>query len=354
MYSAVTIGGPLAKRLAENPPQQVKIPGAAVFVFVADLVVFLPVLLILVYTLSHVYPTLAAVEDPLPAYEALPLNDDGTPKTDNEPVRTAQPGKPITASIRATNRLIRSLGGWLANFRGLGYGLLIGMVTLMTTGVLSRLPFVPVRIAHLIALLALSPFATTWTHLVITGPSTKSFAQRIPSVKKVYVANWFPTFLLWAAAHAAVIFPELLGKAIGLRINNPNDPSQIHGEPMNGSDAGKVICVAALSLVLQAVLVIPAHAALTRVQASLLPADEDPIVPFDRSFAGRVEPEVVTGKGFATFGAALKTIPRASWLRIYMLRIKVFFLSMAVYFVLGAVVLLEVVLLGLAESVKKN
>lgn len=354
MYSAVTIGGSLAKRLAENPPQQVKIPGAAVFVFVADLVVFLPVLLILVYTLSHVYPTLAAVEDPLPAYEALPLNDDGTPKTDNEPVRTAQPGKPITASIRATNRLIRSLGGWLANFRGLGYGLLIGMVTLMTTGVLSSLPFVPVRIAHLIALLALSPFATTWTHLVITGPSTKSFAQRIPSVKKVYVANWFPTFLLWAAAHAAVVFPELLAEAIGLRIRDPNDPNQIGGKPMNGSDLGKVICVAGFSLALQAVLVIPAHAALTRVQASLLPADEDPIVPFDRSFAGRVEPEVVTGKGFATFGAALKTIPRASWLRIYMLRIKVFFLSMAVYFVLGAVVLLEFVLLGLAESVKKN
>jgi hypothetical protein len=352
MYSSVTIGGSLVKRLAENPPQQVKVPGAAIFVFIADFVVFLPVFLILLYTLSHVYPTLAAVEDPLPAYEALPMNDDGTPKTDTDPVRTAQPGKPITASIRATNRLIRSLGGWLSNFRGLGYGFLIGMVTVMTTGILSRLPFVPVRIAHLISLLALSPLATTWTHLVITGPSAKSFARRIPSVKKVYVANWFPTFLLWASAHAAVVFPELLGKAIGLRM--PNGPIQVGGEPMNGSDAGKVICVAALSLLLQAVLVIPAHAALTRVQASLLPADEDTIVPFDRSFAGRVEPEVVTGKGFATFGAAIKTIPRSSWIRIYLLRIKVFFVSMAVYFVLGAIVLLEFVLLGLAESAKKN
>jgi hypothetical protein len=353
MYSSVTIaGGSLVKRLADNP-SQIQWPNAiAGFVFIADLIVFLPVILILVYTLSTVYPTLAAVEDPLPDYEALPMNDDGTPKTDNEPVRTAQPGKPITASLRATNSLIRSRGGWFANFRGLGYAVLIQIITAVTTLFLALPPFVPIRIAHLLALLICTPLATTWTHLVITPPSTKSFYRRIPTLKKVYVAAWFPTFLFWAAVHAAVVFPELLGRVIGLCVTDLKHPDQKCEEPKDGAYLGKVICVAGLSLALQVLLAIPAHAALARVQASLLPADEDPIVPFDRSFAGRVEPEVVTGKGFATFGAAIKTIPRASWVRIYLLRLKVFFVSIGVYCALGAVVALEVVVMGLLAGGK--
>jgi hypothetical protein len=353
MYSSVTIaGGSLVKRLAENP-SKIEWPNAvAAFVFIADLIVFLPVILILVYTLSTVYPTLAAVEDPLPDYEALPMNDDGTPKTDTDPVRTAQPGKPITASLRATNSLIRSRGGWLANFRGLGYAVLIQMLTVLTTLFFALPPFIPIRIAHLLALLAFIPLSTTWTHLVITPPSAKSFYRRIPTVKKLYVAAWFPTFLFWAAVHAAVIFPELLSRVIGLCVRDLNKPDQVCEQPKDGAYLAKVICVAGVSLALQALLAIPAHAALARVQASLLPADEDPIVPFDRSFAGRVEPEVVTGKGFATFGAAIKTIPRASWLRIYLLRIKVFFVSMGVYAILGAIVGLEVVLMGLLAGGK--
>ncbi|EAQ87911.1 hypothetical protein CHGG_04530 [Chaetomium globosum CBS 148.51] len=354
MYSSVTVaGGSLLKRLADNPPSQTQWPSAvATFVFIADFVVFLPVILILVYTLSNVYPTLAAVEDPLPDYEAVPMNDDGTPKTDNDPVSAAQPGKPITGSLRATNALIRSRGGWLANFRGLGYAVLVQIIVALTAVFLALAPFIPFRIAHLIALLAAAPLATTWTHLVITPPSTKSFFRRIPSLKKVYVAAWFPTFLFWAAVQASVLFPELLGRGIGLCMRDPNNPDKICDQPKDGSYLAKVIAVAGLSLALQVLLAIPAHAALARVQASLLPADEDPIVPFDRSFAGRVEPEVVTGKGFATFGAAIKTIPRSSWLRIYLLRVKVFFVSVGAYFVMGTIVGLEVLVMGLISAGK--
>ena len=52
------------------------------------------------------------------------------------------------------------------------------------------------------------------------------------------------------------------------------------------------------------------------------------------------------------FGAAIKTIPRASWARIYLLRLKVFFVSIGVYCVLGAVVALEVVVMGLLAGGK--
>jgi hypothetical protein len=275
------------------------------------------------------------------------MNDDGTPKADNERMHTAQPGKPITSSIRATNRLIRSAGhGWLANFRGLGYYVLISIFVGINTAFIALLPFIPLRVALLPALIVCAPLITTWKHLVITGPSSKSFFRRIPPVKKTYLATWFPTVLLWAAMVTATVIPTLMARAMGLRATNPDHPDEIRTDPPRGSDAGKALGVLAVSVALQALLLIPADAALTRVMASLLPADEDTIVPFDRSFGGRVEPEVVTGKGFATFGAALKSIPRVSWVRIYKLRVKVFAVGMAAYLAMGAIVVAQFLLVA--------
>jgi len=51
-------------------------------------------------------------------------------------------------------------------------------------------------------------------------------------------------------------------------------------------DAALVLSVAGTAVALLAALV-PAHIALVRLQASLLPADVDPVVPFDRSLGGR-------------------------------------------------------------------
>lgn len=296
------------------------------------------------------------MEDPLPAYDVLPMNDDGVPKDDNEPVRGAgHPGRPITSSLRATYRLLRSTGSWRASFRGLGYATVLAILTLVTVLFISLLPFVSVSIAHLITLIVVAPLATAWTHVVITAPGpSKSFFSRIPPIRKVYLATWFPTFLLWAAANASVLLPVLLSRVIGLNLRDPANPDQIRSEPPRGSEIAKVVCVLGVSLALEALLVVPAHTALTRVQASLLPADEDTLVPFDRSFGGRVEPEVVSGRGFATFGAALKTVPVASWVRIYLLRVKVFFVSVAAYVALGLVVLLQALIVHQALGARKG
>jgi hypothetical protein len=281
----------------------------------------------------------------LPAYDLLPANDDGTPKNDNDPVRTGHAaGKPITSSLRATNRLIRSTGSWRANFRGLGYLFVLVIASGLTTAFLSLAPFISVRLANLIALLLCAPLATAWTHVVIAAPSPhKSLSSRMRPLRTIYLATWFPIFLLWAATHTAMFLPTLLGRFIGLP--NFGDPSAGEG-PTDASDIAKALCVIGVSIGLNFLLVIPADAALSRVKASLLPADEDTIVPFDRSFAGRVEPEVVSGRGFATFGAAIKTIPVSGWVRIFVLRVKVFFVGLVVYTAVGAVVVAQMMLLG--------
>jgi hypothetical protein len=272
------------------------------------------------------------------------MNDDGTPKSDNDPVRTGrETGKPITSSLRATNRLLRSTGSWRANFRGLGYGLVLIMAMSLTMSLLSSTSIISMRFASLIAALLLAPLATAWTHVVIAAPAAqKTLLSRMRPLRTNYLATWFPTFLMWAATHAAMVLPMLLGRTIGL----PDLSNPAREDPLETSDLAKVLCVAGVSIALNFLLVIPAEAALSRVKASLLPADEDTIVPFDRSFAGRVEPEVVSGKGFATFGAAIKTIPVSGWVRIFLLRVKVFFVSLVVYTAVSAVVVAQLVLLG--------
>ncbi|KAK3901945.1 hypothetical protein C8A05DRAFT_15937 [Staphylotrichum tortipilum] len=361
MFSTtIAAGSVLAKRVVEEPSKAKELFAAVPFLLLlANLIVLVPILVILGYTLGHVYPVLAAVEDPLPDYEAVSMADDDLPKDSADQARTAValPGKPITASIRRILRLLRSNGGgtWRGLLRGLGYAWVIGILTAVTTTFFALAPFIPIPVASLLALLAVAPLTTAWTHFIITPPPTaatpRTLFNRIPPIRKVYAATWLPTTLLWLATHAAVYLPLGLAALIGLQ-DSKNQPNQHQPIRANASDAAKVICVAGVSLGLQALLVIPAHAALTRVQASLLPADEPTIVPFDRSFAGLVEPEVVTGKGFATFGAAIKTVTLASWGRIYLLRVKVFAFSFAVCSAMVAFIMLEMGLLTLVAGRK--
>lgn len=286
------------------------------------------------------------MEDPLPDYEAVSMNDDGTPKADNDPVvHTAQPGKPVTASVRAINRLVRSHGpGWAANFRGITYAVVVGGLICATMLFLAAL-FIPIRIAHLIALLALAPLSTAWTHVVITPRSAESFFRRIPAPKKTYAATWLPTVAFWAAIHLATGLAQLLANTLGLKLVDRTAPA-------SRSEVCQGLAVLLFILALQVLLVIPAHTALARVQASLLPADRDAIVPFDRSFGGRVEPEVVSGKGFATLGAALATVSRASWCRIYLLRVKLFGAAVLAYLAMGAVVAVQLLMVSLVVGSK--
>lgn len=96
-------------------------------------------------------------------------------------------------------------------------------------------------------------------------------------------------------------------------------------------------------------LVIPAHTILVRVQASLLPPDEDTIVPFDRSFGGHVEPAVITGKGYVDFMTAWRTFTRESWIRLYKLLGKIVLAVMAAYCLVLAVTVPEFLLMASAS-----
>jgi hypothetical protein len=92
----------------------------------------------------------------------------------------------------------------------------------------------------------------------------------------------------------------------------------------------KAIGIAVLSLVLGFFVVIPANVALTRVQASLLNDTEETIVPFDRSFGGKVVPEIVGGSGVIGMLEAWKSFDWDSRIRLIKAYCKVFAMQMAV------------------------
>ncbi len=74
-------------------------------------------------------------------------------------------------------------------------------------------------------------------------------------------------------------------------------------------------------------VVIPADVSLKRVQASMLPEEDESIVPFDRTFAGKVKPEILGGSGAVSMLDAWKSFDRSARIRLMKLYLKVFLVS---------------------------
>ncbi|KAJ7723713.1 hypothetical protein B0H14DRAFT_3622188 [Mycena olivaceomarginata] len=100
------------------------------------------------------------------------------------------------------------------------------------------------------------------------------------------------------------------------------------------------------SAALLAFFVLPASATLTRIEASLLPADVHPIVPFNSSFAFSVsEPELRLSKR-ALFVAAWRSFDRSARLRVLKVYAKMVFVQTTVAFLGVAVMAAEIYVIG--------
>ncbi|KAK1836490.1 hypothetical protein QBC39DRAFT_338214 [Podospora conica] len=334
-------GQHIYRRFAEDEPERYNLPRWAPAVFVADFVIFLPIFVLIIYTFGGVIPTLAIVEDPNPpAYEPVAL-DEGA--ADQGPV---VPGKPITSSLRATRRLLASIDGWRSYFRGFVPFLVFAAANSTIGGIVnSAIPFIP--LGNLVAPLALTQLLTGLTHIIITVPSELRFYQRLPPFKKTFEATCFPIFAIWASEAVTILAVGLVHRLLGIKLTAPDG-----GAPQfDGHDAWKGLIVFLVASFFYLALVIPANVMLVRVQATLLGSDEQVIVPFDRSFGGKLEPAIVGGKGYLTLREALMSFPRESWVRLYKLYAKIVGIIVATYFGMAAIIVPEVLLI-LAMSKK--
>ncbi|KAH8681199.1 hypothetical protein BX600DRAFT_14856 [Xylariales sp. PMI_506] len=342
-----TIASHVYKRAVEDGTAY-KLPGWAFGVFFADFIVFLPLLLVVSYTLNDIYPVLAMIEDPSPpAYEPVSLNPDDeslaeeTSATADEAARGLQDTRAISSSLRALHRTIYAISGWKSYFRGFVCWIALTFSTLFVYGIVSAVPFIPNIIAALISALTLVQIYTAWLHIVISAPSPKPFYRRLPPFKKAFQATALPMALYFAALEVQSVVPKFLARVLHLTTIDATNPGQIP-QP-DPHDTWKILIILIAVLAVTVLLTIPAHVVLTRVQASLLPEEDETIVPFDRAFQGKLEPAIVGGKGYVSVKDAWQTFSRASWIRLVKLYLKLFAVTFAVNLVLLLVLVPELV-----------
>ncbi|KAH6607493.1 ubiquitin conjugating enzyme [Trichoderma cornu-damae] len=300
-------------------------------------IILVPVSLLLNYTLLSIYPVFTIIEDENPpAYEPLPSNGNGVDEEAAAGSGAAKPtdGAPrtVTSSLRSINRLLTSYGGFRANFRGFMCALAQSALTGIVATLFSWGPVKP--FAELLASLVMVQYATAWVHIVISQPSPRRFWRRLPPFRRAFDATWKAVGMYWAATQLHRWIPLLLAGLIGFKAPTlSNLTSGGASDALRDGDISYLIKATVyilLSTMLYIVVIIPARVVLIRIQASLLPEDEDAIIPFDRSFEGKIEPAVVGGLGYATVADAWSTFSKAAWRRVVILYAKIMAIFVAV------------------------
>ena len=247
-------------------------------------------------------------------------------KASTEPELFLVKTKPITSSIRKTMKHLRTEAGPWSRFRGFGLAILYHFCYAF---------FYNICVGASAPLLARSLFAIgfhtlfarihlTWNHVVISKPSSKKWYQRVPS-RKISLKIVGPTALWATAEQLALYIPAALFHVWGLN-RYAEDPTYYHtvDSKVRASDMTQLFVCGFVGLFIVFAIVFPAWVTLTRVQASLLPEEDDTIVPFDKTFGGRVQPTVTGGSGRVSMLDAWKTFEWAARIRLVKLYIKIF------------------------------
>ncbi|KAJ5116979.1 hypothetical protein N7456_001327 [Penicillium angulare] len=316
-----------SNRLQDSKPDEEQTPGGLVALFVLSAIIIGLIAGAIEYTYGSVVATLAAVEDPNPdIYVRIDSNDDPTKPydpNDPEPVENARP-KPITSKLRTTIKHLRSRAGFWSRFRGFS----MYMSWMFVRSFLSALVPIPTGsfigqfFAQSFISVLLCTWQMAWVHIVITEPSPKRFYQRIPNYR-----TWIkiaPAAVLEDVLTAAAFFlPMAIAKFSGAFYLSAGPEGTM-------KDICRWVGVTTIPALLAFLITIPARVIFVRVAASMLSEDEETIVPFDRSFGGKVQPEILGGSGKIGLMEAWTTFEWSSRVRLVKIMAKTFAMEVAV------------------------
>lgn len=288
---------------------------------------------------------MATVEEPQSAI-FIAVDENDPHKKNNAPGRAdvieVEP-VPITNSLRTTVAHLRARAGRWSRFRGFGIYMVWSVAREFFTNAFSLgahpSAVIPRGLARIVAEVALSGLVLTWIHTVISEPQATSWWRRFPAYRTW--SKFAPAVALKAVAgQVGFVVPVLLGCALHLfRIDDEfisvTDPNKLPRP--TPALLGGGIAVFVLSLALVVFVEIPAHVIMVRVAASLLPDNVDSIVPFDRSFGGKVTPAVVGGAGKLGLMDAWKTFTYSGRVRLMKVLLKVGGMAMALGFTFGLI-----------------
>jgi len=326
---------------------KIDIPAWGIMMLATTAIIFVGVLFFIDYTFGRIVPTLLMIESPQDNinFEPLPTEDtDNSINKDPEPVVSR--ASFITSSFRETTRLLRAKGGFRGRFRG--FWIFVVHATLVqwigvTLASLPLLRFIPIGFTTVIAYVLCAQLSLGWTLIVISEPSPKSWFRRLPTLK-MWKKIAGPTALYAVAEQSAVMLPLYLSMNCGL-MQNPNEVANMPDREARAM-AGKSIGIFILGLVLMCFVVIPANVILTRVQASLIQDAEETIVPFDRSFGGKVVPEIVGGTGMIGILDAWKTFNWSARIRLIKTYLKVVALQIGATLFFTVLFICQILMVG--------
>ncbi|KAL2817481.1 hypothetical protein BDW59DRAFT_132041 [Aspergillus cavernicola] len=283
------------------------------------------------YTYGLLVPTLAAVEDSNPEFyvrvDSDPINKKSVDSTELEIEVETAPPRPITSKLRTTIRHLRARAGRWSRFRGfsmfltilIGRSLLASLIPMSPSSLFGQF-FIGMASDILLANLHVA-----WVHIAISEPSPKRFYKRIPafgSLAKIVPAAAFENLLSNGAFYVSMLVIKQahgLGELDSLRSGDNVSP-QVFRNACN---------MVSISAFIGWLASIPARVIFVRVAASMLPDEDEAIIPFDRSYGGKVVPGIVGG-GVLSISDAWKTFDRAGWKRYIKTIVKAIGLQFAV------------------------
>lgn len=249
--------------------------------------------------------------------------------------------KPITASIHASIRHLHTVGGFFGRWRGAGAGMAYHFLHALLTNFLSGLIGLGLAghaLMHIVSSICLARVHMAWTHSMIAAPNSKSWMRRMVP-RKQCKAILLPSLAFAVAQQITVAMPIAVAFALGLPQEIHNQHFDFMSRNVSPSEAA-YYAFALLSIPMTAIFValailLPASVTLTRIEAALLPEDQETIVPFDRSI-------VLGGFDLATRGAcrsvfvqAWKSFEPAARLRLIKLYAKMFSLQIIIAMLAG-------------------
>jgi hypothetical protein len=333
MSSFTAVSNYLARRGDGQPEQpDAPFPVLGFSTFVITLIAFFVASGCIDYVYGKVVATLAAVEDPNPDVYVR-IDDVETPMNDAD----LPPPKPITSSLRSTLAHLKSRAGRLSRFRGIRLYLLIVMAVNLIASPLAAITgsgLLGNALGQFVAEIVVSNLRVGWIHIVISEPSTKSLWSRIPAWRKTTMKIAPAAAIRAVASQLATFIPLLVASGTSLMAN----PSNIAPTVFVTGGLG----LTALYLILYVLVQMPAEVTFIRVAASMLPEDDEAIVPFDRSFAGKVRPEIIGGQGKIGIIDAWRSFNWGSRMRFLNVVGRVFLLQIAVSLVFALALISQV------------
>jgi hypothetical protein len=336
-------------------PELPHIPLWASLMVMFTIPLFFALYLAVIYSYGFVVSTLTMIEsnqsDAYVAVDTLPSNnDDGSmPKpASSEPLLEPEvllvKNKPITSSIRRTINHLRSRYGYFSRFRGISLFLCLSAARLFIIQLFAAIFFsktwIGFCIASFLADLVLARWEMTWIHVVISEPSPKKWWRRAPPLN-----TWLkiaPAVAVRSvASQIAKVVPLMVGMSFGAfkKMRNPDY------QPGNGeinAACAQSLFVFVLAIALAVLLQLPATVIVVRVAASMLPEENETVVPFDRSFGGKVTPTIIGGQGKIGMVEAWQSFDWSSRIRLVKLISKLVAIMIALW--------ISVIIVAIAEA----